>query len=167
MNDRSMTSTSQQQKLIEQIGVRLETRLQIAPLAARIYALLSLSSYEGLSFEAIRQNIGASKSSTSVNLKVLKQLKLIDYYTKAGDRKRYFRIVKYFQLSSLKSFHEALENEFELVEKINAFNKLHHPEKFKNEKSLGDIAQDYLRRMQSLVTETIEKIENYKNSDSE
>ena len=157
--------TKEKQQLIEEIGLRLESRLQIAPLATRIYALLTLSSYEGLSFEDIREIIGSSKSSTSVNLNVLTQLKHIDYYTKPGDRKRYFRVSKYFQLTSLEAYYESLENEFKLVEKINNYNKVHYPEKFSQEKSLGDITQDYLVKMQTLVSQTMDKIKSHKNSE--
>ena len=139
--------------------------MQIAPLAARIYALLSLSSYDGLTFEEIRETIGSSKSSTSVNLNVLMQLKYIDYHTKPGDRKRYFRVAKYFQLTNLEAYQQALENEMSLVEKITGYNKMYHPEKFTDEKSLGNITTDYLQKMQSLVSETIDTIKVYQASE--
>ena len=160
-----MLISKEKKKLIEEIGLRLETRLQIAPLAARIYALLTISSYDGLTFEEVREIIGSSKSSTSVNLNVLIQLKQIDYYTKSGDRKRYFKIAKYFQLTTLEANHQSLENEIKLVEKINDYNKIHYPEKFKNEKSLGDITKNYLRQMQDLVLVTIGKIKEHETSE--
>lgn len=156
-----MSISKEKQKLIEEIGLRLEKRLQIAPLAARIYALLTLSSNAGLTFEEIREIIGSSKSSTSVNLNVLTQLKHIDFYTKSGDRKRYFKIAKYFQLSTLEAHHQSLENEIKLVEKINDYNRVHYPEKFLNEESVGDITTNYLRMMQDLVTVTIDKIKDH------
>ena len=161
-----MSISIKKQKLIEEVGLRLETKLKIAPLAARIYALLTLSSSEGLTFEEIREIIGSSKSSTSVNLSVLTQLKHIDYYTKSGDRKRYFRIAKYFQLTTLEAHHLSLENEILLVEKINKYNKDHYPEKYNNEESLGDITKNYLKKMQDLVTMTIAKINNHEASES-
>ena len=156
-----MSISKEKQKLIEEIGVRLEARLQLAPLAARIYALLTLSSYDGLTFDEIREIIGSSKSSTSVNLNVLTQLKHIDFYTKSGDRKRYFKIAKYFQLSTLEAHNLSLENEIKLVEKINDYNKIHYPEKFATEESVGDITTNYLKKMQDLVTFTIEKINEH------
>ena len=156
-----MSISIEKQKLIEEIGLRLEARLHIAPLAARIYALLSLSSNDGLSFEEIREIIGSSKSSTSVNLNVLTQLKLLDYYTKSGDRKRYFRIAKNFQLTALEAQFESLENEIKLVEKITDYNKVHYPAKFSNDESVGDITKDYLRKMQELVALTMKKIDDY------
>lgn len=66
-----MAISNEKLKLIEEIGLRIEKRLQIAPFAARIYALLTVSSYDGLTFEEIRKIIGSSKSSTSINLNVL------------------------------------------------------------------------------------------------
>lgn len=160
-----MALSKKKLKLIEEIGLRLETRLQIAPLAARIYALLTLSSYEGLTFEEIREIIGSSKSSTSVNLNVLAQLKHIEYYTKSGDRKRYFRVSKYYQLTALEAQLRSLENEINLVEKINSYNRVHFPEKFTNEKSLGEITTDYLSKMQVLITDTIDKIKAHQVSE--
>lgn len=160
-----MSNSKEKQNLIEEIGLRLESRLRIAPLAARIYALLTLSSYEGLTFEQIREAIGSSKSSTSVNLKVLTQLKHIEYHTKSGDRKRYFRIAKYFQLTTLESYYDSLENEIRLVEKINEYNKVHFPEKFQDEKSLGDITTDYLKKMQRIVSESITGIKDFQASE--
>ena len=127
--------------------------------------MLTISSYDGLTFEEVREIIGSSKSSTSVNLNVLIQLKQIDYYTKSGDRKRYFKIAKYFQLTTLEANHQSLENEIKLVEKINDYNKIHYPEKFKNEKSLGDITKNYLRQMQDLVLVTIDKIKEHETSE--
>lgn len=161
---RDMSISIEKQKLIEEIGLRLETKLHIAPLAARIYALLTLSSNEGLTFEEIRQTIGSSKSSTSVNLNVLTQLKHIDYYTKSGDRKRYFKIARYFQLTTLEAHHLSLENEIKLVEKINDYNKVHYPEKFTDEESLGDITKNYLRKMQDLVAVSIDNINDHESS---
>ena len=153
-----MAITLEKQQLIEEVGLRLESSLNIAPLAARIYALLSVSSSEGLTFDEIREAIGSSKSSTSVNINVLQQLKHIDYYTKPGDRKRYFRIVHYFQLTTLEAQYHALENDIKLIEKIKDFNEIHHPMKFEDELSLGNITISYLKQMQSLITETVSKM---------
>lgn len=160
-----MPITKKKQQLIEEIGQRLETRLRIAPLAARIYALLTLSSNEGLTFEEIRMIVGSSKSSTSVNLNVLIQLQLIKYYTKLGDRKRYFKIAKNFQLTALEAHQQSLKDEIELVEKINSYNKVHYPEKFINQKSLGSLTQDYLKKMQALVSSTFDKFKAFEHSE--
>lgn len=156
-----MARSEEKEKLIEEIGQILETRLNISPLAARIYSLLTLSSYDGLTFEEIREFIGSSKSSTSVNLNVLLQLKYLEYHTKIGDRKRYFKIAKYLQLTSLEVYYQSLENDLRMVDKINEYNKNHYPDKFSDEKSLGAVTQDYLTKMKSLVSITIDKIKSF------
>jgi len=160
-----MTLTEEVKQLVEEIGIRMENRLDISPLAARIYALLSISSYNGLSFEEIREAVNTTKSSASININVLTQLGYVAYFTKPGDRKRYFKIAKYYQLQSFETYLESLEKEIEIVEKINAYNKKHHPEKFKNEKSLGDISQDYLKKLQQLIKDTMEKISHLRKDD--
>ncbi|MBQ0768254.1 MAG: transcriptional regulator, partial [Bizionia sp.] len=136
-------------------------RAGLSPLASRIYALLTMSSGNGLTFEEIKEAIEASKSSISVNINVLLQLKYIEYYTKPGDRKRYFKVSKYFQLKFLELYLESLEKQITLVDKINNYNKEFQKEKFVNEKSLGIITQDYLTKMKVLVSETIGEISDF------
>lgn len=153
----------QLKQLVEETGLVIENRLSISPLAARIYALLILSSLDGLTFDEIRAVIEASKSSTSVNVNVLIQLGYIEYYTKPGDRKRYFKIAKYFQLVSLEKYQKAIESDIQIVEKINAYNKDSHPEKWVELKPLVNSTQDYLKKLQDLVRETVEKIDKINN----
>ena len=157
-----MEATAIQKQLIEEIGVVNENNLGLSPLAARIYALLITSSYEGLTFEEIREFIGASKSSVSVNLNVLTQLKYIEYYTKSGDRKRYFKVAKYFQIQALIRHRDTLDTQIKLLVKINAFNKTNHPEKFRDEKSFGVLMQDYLKEYQKLIDTTINGMSSFR-----
>jgi len=157
-----MKSASEQHKeLIEEIGMGVEERAGLSPLASRIYALLTMSSENGLTFDDIKETIEASKSSISVNINVLLQLKYVEYYTKPGDRKRYFKVSKYFQLKFLELYLESLDKQITLVDKINNYNKEFQKEKFVNEKSLGIITQDYLTKMRVLVSETINKISDF------
>lgn len=159
-----MSASKEKLQLVEEIGLTMEERLKISPLAARIYALLNLSSSDGLTFDEIREAIDASKSSTSVNINVLTQLGYIKYFTKPGDRKRYFKVARHFQLHSLELYHQALEREINMIEKINAYKKEHYPDKSSNEASVGDITQTYLRETQSLVKEAIKKISSFRES---
>jgi len=155
------TASEQHKELIEEIGMGVEERAGLSPLASRIYALLTMSSENGLTFDEIKETIEASKSSISVNINVLLQLKYIEYYTKPGDRKRYFKVSKYFQLKFLELYLESLEKQITLVDKINSYNKEFQKEKFVNEKSLGIITQEYLTKMRNLVSETIGKISDF------
>jgi len=160
-----MKAPETQKQLIEEIGVINENNLGLSPLAARIYALLITSSYNGLTFDAIREFIGASKSSVSVNLNVLTQLKYIEYYTKSGDRKRYFKVAKYFQIRALQRQREALDVQIKILDKINTFNKTNHPEKFKNEKSFGILMQEYLKEHQRLIDTTVSSMSSFQLED--
>jgi len=63
------------------------------------------------------------------------RLKHVEYYTKSGDRKRYFKVARYFQLSPLEINVQSLIKDIEIVSKINDYNKVHHPGKFANEQS--------------------------------
>ncbi|TLP71784.1 GbsR/MarR family transcriptional regulator [Maribacter sp. ACAM166] len=160
-----MSQKREQEQLIEKIGIGVEEHLNLSPLASRIYALLILSSYEGLTFEEIREVIQASKSSTSVNTNVLTQLGYISFYTKPGDRKRYFKLAKYSSLIELEAYHQSIDIEMDIVKEINAYNKNYHPEKFTNEESLGNVFQEYLKEKQQLVERTITKLRKFRNSE--
>ena len=153
--------------LIEEIGVGIGEKMGVSPLAARIYILLALSSQNGLTFESIRETLGSSKSSTSINLNVLIQLKYVEYYTKPGDRKRYFKYAKHFQINYLKQMSQSLKREIELIDKINTYNLEHYPEKFINEESMGTIMQEYLKAQQELITVTLNKLSDFMGNAAE
>ncbi len=76
--------------LIEKLGVNFERNDKLAPVAARILAYLILSGKKGTTFEQLVTNLCASKSTISTNLKNLQSLKRVNYFTKHGDRKKYF-----------------------------------------------------------------------------
>lgn len=78
--------------LIELLGVHIEHRDQLAPVAARIMATLFLNGKKGKAFEELVTYLGASKSTISTHLTSLQNNNSIKYFTKSGDRKRYFTI---------------------------------------------------------------------------
>lgn len=161
-----MLMNKEQIQLIEDIGLGIEERLRLSPLASRIYALLILSTYDGLTFEEIRETLNASKSSTSVNMNVLKQLGYIKSITKPGDRKRYFKIAKYSSLQSLELYLQAIDKEMDMIKRINSYNKKYHSEKFTKEQSLGIIFQDYLVEKKKLVKDTIFKMSSFRDKEN-
>lgn len=82
--------TKEQLELIEKMGVDNEkSGMQRA--LSRIMALLVISDRTELTFDEIYQTLGISKSSASVAINMLLSMNRIEYITKAGDRKRYFR----------------------------------------------------------------------------
>jgi len=82
--------TEKQMQLIEKIGV-FSTENGMQPSAARIGALLLVSNKVELTFDEIRTTLNLSKSATSNGINLLLTARRIEYVTKNGDRKRYFR----------------------------------------------------------------------------
>ncbi len=157
--------TTENSILAEEIGMAIEKRADLSSLAARIYAALILSSEEGLTFDEIVEWHQASKSSVSNNLNVLTKLKYIEYYTKPGNRKRYFRTSKLYVKSAMEKYQEHFEQEMKILEKINVYNREHNPEKFKNEKSVGTVFHDYLADLSKGFQKKIKEIEQFEKKD--
>lgn len=162
-----MTEIEEKMQLIEKLGILLEEDIKLSPIAARIYALLIVSDYDGLTFEEIRSFIDISKSSMSININLLLQLDYISSYTKTGIRKRYFKLAKYSALVSLNAHNQEIATEIQLITQINNFNKKYHPQKYNNELSLGEILNDYLNKKQRLVQETIKKINDFSSNEQQ
>lgn len=80
--------------LVERLGVHLEKREQLAPVAARILSYIILTGKQGTTFEDMVNILCASKSTISTHLNHLQDLNKIVYFTKTGDRKKYFMINK-------------------------------------------------------------------------
>jgi hypothetical protein len=99
-----MMLSPQQGELIEKIGIYFEQGMQ--PAAARILALLIVSDKDSFSFDEIREILTLSKSATSNGLSFLSSVNKIEYYTKPGDRKRYF---KWSPSNTINHFKEGIE----------------------------------------------------------
>lgn len=82
----------QKRDLVERLGVHMEGEHNLPPLAARIYATLVLTGKQGITFEQLVQDLSASKSTICTHLNTLQVTDTITYFTKPGDRKRYFVI---------------------------------------------------------------------------
>lgn len=96
--------------LIEKLGLIFEQGLQ--PAAARIAALLLVSDKLELTFDEICEMLNLSKSATSNSLNLLLTMNRIEYITKPGDRKRYFR-------SNLSDWKETMKVKFLDFDKVN------------------------------------------------
>lgn len=83
--------TQKQKELIEKFGVFSE-RSGMSPVRARIVALLLVCDNAELTFDEIYHTLMISKSAASNAINSLLLTEKIEYYTKPGDRKRYFRI---------------------------------------------------------------------------
>ena len=96
--------SKEQIELIEQIGIYFEQGMP--PAAARILALLIVAEEDSFSFDAVRESLKLSKSATSNGINHLLALKKIEYITKTGDRKRYF---KWSPGNTMEHFKEGIE----------------------------------------------------------
>lgn len=111
----------EQEKLIEKIGVQLERRHQMAPLAARIIAFLIFKDPAGETFENIVAGLQASKSTISTHLAALQTTHQITYYTKPGDRKKYFTLSPDALIREMNATVEKWEEEKMMHQEIFAY----------------------------------------------
>jgi DNA-binding transcriptional regulator GbsR (MarR family) len=92
---------NRREKIIEKLGVHIEHKEQLAPLAARILSTLILTGKKGITFEALVCELGASKSTIFTHLTTLQAANRITYYTKSGDRKKYFILIPEVMIQSM------------------------------------------------------------------
>lgn len=86
------TEKSQEiKKLVEKIGVFTE-KTGFQPAVGRVLAYLLVSDPPHKTFDEIQRFLNLSKSSASNALNILMTKEFVDYFTKPGDRKRYFRL---------------------------------------------------------------------------
>lgn len=83
--------TENKLQLIEEMGV-LHEQHGMQPAAARILALLMISDTVELAFEEIYETLGISKSAASNAINILINTDRVEYITRPGERRRYFRL---------------------------------------------------------------------------
>lgn len=152
--------------LIEKLGVIMEKKYKLAPVAARIMSSLILSGKQALTFDEFVQQLQASKSTISTNLEHLQNLKRIEYFTKPGDRKRYFKLNTNFTVEVLDEMIQGWETEkvvnqeiLEYKQKRNSYNSEHNLPLFDLEfqKSLLVFLEETTEAFKKLKTNIINK----------
>lgn len=149
--------SEKKQKLVERIGIHFEKKMGITPLAARILGLLILSPSEDFTFDDVTKITCASKSSISTNINLLLQLRSIEYFTKPGDRKRYFRASKNHLEIALKDTLNKVKADLEIIDLIYQFNKVSEKE-LEHKHQVRLLYKEYLNNQQNNLKKTIEKI---------
>tara|TARA_R110002073_G_scaffold72537_1_gene177169 strand:+ start:144424 stop:144927 length:504 start_codon:yes stop_codon:yes gene_type:complete len=140
--------------LVEKLGVHIENREQLAPVAARILAYIILTGKKGTTFEDLVIILGASKSTISTHLNHLHDLKKIVYFTKTGDRKKYFIINKDMIVQHI----DAMINEWQEVKvlhlEIKKYKETINTQKTKNEEEKFDLNfhNDYIQFLDEAST---------------
>ena len=82
--------SDQQKLLVEKIGLVYEAE-GLSPAVSRVLGLLFVSDKPELTFDEVRETLQLSKSATSNALNIAIKLNRVEYITKPGDRKRYFK----------------------------------------------------------------------------
>lgn len=152
------------EEIVEEMGVYFEQAQNISPLAARIKSLLLISSTDGYSFDEIVDFFKSSKSSISTNIKHLLDIESIEYFTKPGERKRYFRSKQNYLQTTLKRFHQQITEELVIVKKINKFNKKYNPSCFESRETYGEIYREILEKSIINLDEALTKMEELRTN---
>ncbi len=151
------------------MGVHLEHKEQLAPLAARILANLVLKGKKGETFENLVCDLNASKSTIFTHLTTLQASNRITYYTKTGDRKKYFILSPNALIHSMnemiKNWNEERDIHLEIVNYKEDVNKDFSEDS--DEKFDLDFHHEYINYLEQatvlMQNLRIKLIENHKN----
>lgn len=113
-----MNLTEEKKRLVESLGVYFEQDKLTTPLAGRIKAILIINGEHGTTFEQIVSELGAGKSTVSTHLNNLIAQGNVQYFTKCGDRKRYFAMQPKYIANKIQSFITKWENEIDIHKQI-------------------------------------------------
>lgn len=150
----------QKKKLIEQLGVQLEGD-NLAPLAARILATLILTGKKGITFDELVSGLCAGKSTISTHLDQLQTTNRVKYFTRSGDRKRYFIINPDLMLNLIDEMTTKWETDKRIHEEILEYKKkrnIVNREKGDYQFDLG-FQKDFL----TFLEETTSAVQKFKN----
>jgi DNA-binding transcriptional regulator GbsR (MarR family) len=155
----------EREELIELFGMHFETLLNLPPLGSRILATLIIDTpTQGVTFEEVVENMGASKSSVSTNLNLLLKLGKINYYTLPGNRKKYFRPSPFSD--RFDNYLKMVAFEKNIIDRIIAYRSKTNTsptESFELEKALA--YKEHMLEMEQLFIKTIERFKEIeKNS---
>lgn len=119
----------QRKQLVEVLGIYFERERQIAPLAARILASLVINGTCGTTFDQLVTDLEASKSTISTHLTALEGQQWISYFTKTGDRKRYYTMLPGYinrKISALTSqWNKEIDLQKQIIDYKTEFNNLY------------------------------------------
>ncbi|MFY0712277.1 transcriptional regulator [Seonamhaeicola sp. NFXS20] len=159
---------SKKMALVEKLGVHLENRENLAPVAARILSLIILTGRRGTTFDDLVSILCASKSTISTHLNHLQDLQKIEYFTKTGDRKKYFIVNK----DSILHHIDAMISEWETIKELHleikaykqAINNQVTEESEETEKFELSFHNDYLKFLNEAIRSIKQLRENLVNN---
>ena len=152
----NMKTLEEEKQFVEELGISIE-KLGAPPLQSRVISLLIMRTPEGVPFDEIVEFLGASKSSVSSALNLFLQLKHVVYYTKPGDRKRYFKVpFSSFWLSDFENKIKDIDSIISILVKLSIFRGDENSELQKNLSN----SKLLLKRIQTLALQEIEKFKD-------
>ncbi|MEZ4801343.1 MAG: transcriptional regulator [Gelidibacter sp.] len=156
------------QALVEKLGVAIEKKDQLAPVAARILSYIILTGKAGTTFEDLVEKLCASKSTISTHLNHLTDLKKVVYFTKPGDRKKYYIINQDNICLSIDAMVETWSSQKELHQEIREYKQEANKSRDEESKFELDFHNDYIEfleeamqsvlKLKSKITEKNNKI---------
>lgn len=108
-------------ELVEKFGVFMERQDNLPPIAARIFASLVVNKGDGTTFDELVIFLAASKSTISTNIQLLSNRGMLTFYTKPGDRKKYFILSPESLLSRVEEQIVQYRTEYKIVKEITEF----------------------------------------------
>lgn len=158
---------SEKRILIEELGVQLEED-QYTPVAARIFATMILNGKQGITFDQLVNDLNASKSSVSTHLEQLQISNKVRYFTKPGDRKRYFVVNPDLMANMIDEQVAKWESQRSIHKKVLLYKKRRNDQMFDDKENHFDLElqQDFLIFLEEATT-AIKKLKtklNQKNS---
>lgn len=110
-------------KLVERLGVFIENEDNMAPLEARIFSTLVLTGKGGITFDSLVKDLNASKSTICTHLNTLQASGRVSYFTKPGDRKRYFIVTPNRLFQVMNEMLEKWNKQFDIHSDIIEYKK--------------------------------------------
>ena len=145
--------------LVEKLGVHLEDREQLAPVAARILAYIILTGKKGSTFDDMVTILCASKSTISTHLNHLKDLHKIVYFTKTGDRKKYFIINRDMVFHHIDNMVQKWKEERDIHLELKEYKEKINTIENENEKFDLTFHDDYIKFIDG-ATSSVEELRN-------
>jgi len=105
-------------ELVEKFGLFMERQDNLPPIAARIFASLFVHKGEGTTFDELVTFLSASKSTISTNIQLLSNRGMLTYFTKPGDRKKYFTLSPESLLARVEEEIVQYRTEYQIVKEI-------------------------------------------------
>ena len=153
-------------QLIEKLGVHFEQKEKIAPVAARIKSYIILNGKKGTTFEELVEKLCASKSTISTHLTHLQGSSKITYFTKIGDRKKYFILNPDSIIQNIDEMISTWTHQRDLHSEVKEFKEEMNHDLEEIEKFDLDFHSDYVEFLNQTITSVLilkEKLINKNN----